>query len=150
MSTTGIEVAGEQNLATEVSADEIASEQPKTKIGDKPTTVDGVTVDKKPRLQMPRGTQTFRIHAGVDPNKYVGQRGHVIRAMQALAAERGADEFFEIGEIDGRVENLVSRTPHIDSVTYHLKGLASEQLADVKLKETPVPTPAPAQIPATT
>ena len=130
----------EQNLATEASSDEIVAEEPKTKIGDKnpvTTVVDGK--EKKPRLQMPRGIQLFKIRDGVDANKYAGQRGHVIRALQKLATERGSDKFFTIDEINDLTEGLVTRVNHKDSVTWHLKGLVAAQQAEVSIQDA-IPT----------
>jgi len=131
----GNTVTDEQNLATEAASDEIVAEEPKEKTGDKPTVVDSNNVEKKARLQMPRGTQAFRVKEGVDANKYSGQRGHVIRALQKLAGQQGADKYFTLDEIDSNVEGLVTRVDHKASVLWHLKGLVSTQQADVKVKE---------------
>jgi hypothetical protein len=125
----------EQNLATEAASDEIVAEEPKEKVGDKPTVVD--SKEKKPRLSMPRGVQLFKLRDGVDANKYSGQRGHVIRGLQKLATANGTDKYFTIDEIDANTEGLVTRVDHKASVTWHLKGLVATQQADVKIQDEP-------------
>jgi hypothetical protein len=139
----GNTMTDEQNLATEASAEEIQAEQPKEKIGDKPQTVVDAK-EKKPRLQMPRGIQVFRVKDGVDANKYPGQRGHVIRALQKLANEKGKDAYFTLEDIDSNTEGLVTRVDHKASVLWHLKGLVATQQADVKVQEAEKPAEAAA------
>ena len=103
-------------------------EQPKEKVGDKTeaaskTEIDGAKKERAPRT--PKNTK-YRILDGVDASKFAGQRGHVIRALQGLSQKHGADAYHTAEEVASATEGLVSRTPVVDSVTYHLKGMAKD------------------------
>lgn len=119
----------------------VVAEQPRTKTGDKvetpkaETKVDAPAKERKPRNSVKSGS--FRILDGVDAAQHNGQRGHVIRALQKLAKEKGADKHFTLEEIVANTEGLVSRTPVEASVSYHLKGLADDGKVSVNLPEAP-------------
>jgi hypothetical protein len=138
----------EQELAAEQAAtnDEIMAEEPKTKVGDQAvTTVDGVaTPGKKARVSTPKGIPTFRALDGVDPAKYIGQRGTVIRSLQKLALAEGGDKYFTHEQIVANVEGLVTRCAVADSVMYHLKGLVADKLVALEVITPAATEPAPA------
>lgn len=106
---------------------QVEVEQPKEKVGDKveaKTQVDGA--EKKERAPRTPKNVKYRILDGVDASKFAGQRGHVIRALQGLSSKHGADAFHSAEEVAAATEGLVSRTPVLDSVNYHLKGMVKE------------------------
>lgn len=113
----------EAQAEQEQEMEQVEVEQPKEKAGDKvETAVDGVKKERAPRA--PKNV-LYRVLDGVDASKFIGQRGHVIRALQKLA-EDNSEAFHSVEHIAAKTEGLVSRTPIIDSVTYHLKGLAKD------------------------
>lgn len=114
-------------------------EQPKTKVGDQPTTAVDAK-EKKARKPSIKTSHSFRILDGVDPSKFAGQRGHVIRSLQKLAAT-DPDKHWSLDEIVANTDSLVSKTPVEASVAYHLKGL----VADGQVVTQAAPTPAKAE-----
>lgn len=108
----------------------VEEEQPKQqKVGDKPETAPTTAVDakeKKTRKVTPKNTQ-YRILDGVDGTKFIGQRGKVIQSLQKLAAE-DPDRSWTPEEIAANTEGLVSKTPVLASVTYHLKNMVAENM----------------------
>lgn len=121
---------------------EVIAEEPKTKVGNKEetTTIDGATAEpkeKKPRAAKIKGTERYRILAGVDAQKFAGQRGCVVRSLQKLASEQGEENSFTLAEIVANVEGLQSKTPVEASVAYHLKGMVTDLVVE-KIDDAPV------------
>lgn len=120
-------------------AQEVASEQPKTKVGDKvETVVDG----KSKAVRAPKVT-TYRILDGVDAAKFSGQRKAVVLALQKLDAMNPGNAY-SLEEIVQNVEGLVSKTPVEASVKYHLLGLVKDKQVEGSVPATPAATEKPA------
>ncbi len=125
--TDQVEQPVEEAVEVEQPVEEaVEVEQPKEKTGDKSEATTSVDKsEKKERAPRTPKNVKYRILEGVDATKFIGQRGHVIKALQKLAGD-DAEAYFTAEEIAAATEGLVSRTPVLDSVTYHLKGMAKD------------------------